>query len=162
LYAHWLTGNLNPRQQAILHGVLLVASLAVLPVIPSETWKPTGSDNPTWRILGLLGATIGLPYLVLSTTSPLLQAWHARTRPSASTYRLFALSNLASMLALASYPAVLEPRLGTRLQAQLWSVAYAVYALLAGWCAARSVRRAAAAALVPEIAVEEAPVPRPD
>ena len=84
-------------------------SLAVLPIVPGAHWKPTGAENPSWLILGLLAATIGLPYFLLSTTSPLVQAWFARARPGASPYRLFALSNLASMLALLGYPFLLEP-----------------------------------------------------
>ena len=73
----------------------------MLPIVPSAQWKPLGPENPAWLILGLLGATIGLPYFLLSTTSPLVQAWFARSFPGRSPYRLFALSNLASMLALA-------------------------------------------------------------
>ena len=76
----------------------------LLPIIPDAHWKPAGGENPTWLILGLLGATIGLPYFLLSTTSPLVQAWFARRFPARSPYRLFALSNLASLLALIGYP----------------------------------------------------------
>ena len=67
---------------------------------------------------GLLGATIGLPYFLLSTTSPLVQVWYARASPGASPYRLFALSNLASMLALVGYPFLFEPFAPTRTQAR--------------------------------------------
>ena len=94
-----------------------VASVALLPIVPGAHWKPTGAENPSWLILGLLAATIGLPYFLLSTTSPLVQAWFARARPGASPYRLFALSNLASMLALVGYPFLLEPWAPTRAQA---------------------------------------------
>ncbi len=118
---------------------LLVLSLAVLPIIPGAFWKPTGQENPIWLILGLLAATIGLPYFVLSTTSPLIQAWFARTFPGRSPYRLFALSNLASMLALLGYPFLLEPWIATRTQAWGWSAGYA--ALCRTVCAGGAKRR---------------------
>jgi hypothetical protein len=84
----------------------------------------------------MLVLTIGLPYFLLSTTSPLIQAWFARARPGVSPYRLFALSNLASMLALVGYPILLEPWAPTRVQALGWSAAYALFVGLcaaAGW-----------------------------
>src|SRR5712672_277185 len=79
LYAHCLIRYLKPKQQLAFHGSLLAASLATLPIIPSAIWKPSGGDDPTSRILLLLGATVGLPYTLLSATSPLLQAWYLRT-----------------------------------------------------------------------------------
>jgi SAM-dependent methyltransferase len=140
-YADFSVRRLTPRAQARLHMVLLVLSLAVLPIIPGAFWKPTGLESPIWMILGLLSATIGLPYFVLSTTSPLIQAWFARTFPGRSPYRLFALSNLASMLALLGYPFLLEPWIATRMQAWGWSAGYAAFVGL-GVLAARKGRRA--------------------
>ncbi len=105
-----------------------------------------GDENPSWLILGMLAATIGLPYFLLSTTSPLVQVWFARARPGASPYRLFALSNLASMLALVGYPFLLEPWAPTRTQAIGWSLAYALFVVLcaaAGWMSLREAARAA-------------------
>jgi len=139
-YADFSVRRLAPRAQVRLHLVLLVASLAVLPIIPGAFWKPTGQESPIWLILGLLAITIGLPYLVLSTTSPLIQAWFARSHPARSPYRLFALSNLASMLALLGYPFLLEPWVATRLQAWGWSVGYVVFVLLSGFAARSSLR----------------------
>ena len=136
LYADTVVRRLEPRAQVKLHVVLLLLSLAILPIVPSSGWKPTGAENPSWLILGLLAATIGAPYFLLSTTSPLVQAWLARARPAASPYRLFALSNLASMLALAGYPFLLEPWSPTRTQAIGWSLGYALFVGLcaaAGW-----------------------------
>ena len=75
MYAHGVIKKLDGRRQAYLHIGLLLLSLALLPIIPNVAWKPTGDENPTWRILGLLTTTIGLPYFLLSTTSPLLQAY---------------------------------------------------------------------------------------
>ncbi len=140
-YSDVAVHRLAPRTQVRLHIALLVVSLAVLPIVPSPEWKPLGDENPLWRILGLLAATIGLPYFLLSTTSPLVQAWFARARPGASPYRLFALSNLASMLALVGYPFLLEPWAPTRTQAIGWSLGYALFVGLcaaAGWTSVKS------------------------
>ena len=96
LYSHWTIRYLRPRTQTILHTVLLAASLFMLPAIPNVAWKPTGGEDPTLRILGLLGATIGLPYFLLSTTGPLIQAWFVRERFKAGRDRLPALFALES------------------------------------------------------------------
>lgn len=103
LYAHWLGTRLPPRRQATIHIALLALSLLALPIAANARWKPVTGDHPSLRILGLLAVTIGLPYFVLSTTSSLLQAWYARTH-GAIPYRLFALSNAASLIALVTYP----------------------------------------------------------
>ena len=116
--------------------VLLCLSLALLPLIPEASWKPDGAGNPVWRILGLRSVTIGLPYFLLSTTNPLLQAWFLRAYPQRSPYRLFALSNLASMLALFGYPLAIEPWASTSAQARTWSLVYVAFVVLcaaAGW-----------------------------
>ena len=139
-YAHWLNGRHGGRIQASVHTALLAVSLAALPIIPKPAWKPAGDENPSWLLLGLLAATVGLPYFLLSTTSPLLQAWFARSRKGATPYRLFALSNLASMVALLSYPPLVEPNLPTHMQAQVWSLAYICFAVLCAvlaWSGAR-------------------------
>jgi hypothetical protein len=131
---------LTPRRQAIVHTGLLLASLASLPIALAAHWKPDGSANPSLRILELLAVSIGMPYFLLATTSPLAQTWLARARPHVNPYRLFALSNLASMLALLGYPLLLEPRSATHQQAAGWSVAYAVFATLcitAAWASVR-------------------------
>jgi SAM-dependent methyltransferase len=135
-YSDLVVRRLAPRVQIRLHTALLLLSLVVLPIVPALHWKPTGAENPSWLILGMLATTIGLPYFLLSTTSPLVQAWFAMARPGASPYRLFALSNLASMLALVGYPFLLEPWSPTRWQALGWSASYALFAGLcavAGW-----------------------------
>ena len=129
LYAHCLIRYLSPEQQFWAHATLLILSLATLPIIPSAIWKPSGGGDPTLRILLLLGATVGLPYTLLSATSPLLQAWYLRTHAGAIPYRLFALSNFGSMLALLSYPFVVEPRMALSRQAFVWSFAYASFAV---------------------------------
>jgi spermidine synthase len=141
-YADLTTRRLTTKRQVALHVGLLVVSLLVLPITPSGAWKPQGDENPSWRILGLLAVTIGLPYLLLSTTSPLLQAWFTRRFHHAAPYRLFALSNLASLLALLAYPVLIEPWVSTATQSMTWSVLYALFALLCGYAAISSGRGA--------------------
>ncbi len=138
LYAHCIIRYLKPKQQFWTHASLLILSLATLPIVPSAMWKPSGGDDPTLRILLLLGATVGLPYALLSATSPLLQAWYLRTHEGSIPYRLFALSNFGSMLALLSYPFVIEPRMALSRQALVWSIGYACFALLCIFAAWRS------------------------
>src|ERR1700719_181106 len=135
LYAHWSIRYLRPKVQTMAHLALLAASVLMLPAIPSAGWKPAGGEDPTLRIFRLLGATIGLPYFLLSTTGPLVQAWFVRERASPGTtpYRLYALSNLGSMLALLSYPVLVEPYLATQTQGYGWSAGYLVFVLLCGF-----------------------------
>jgi SAM-dependent methyltransferase len=107
-------------------------------------------------IVIVLGATIGLPYLLLAATSPLLQAWYLRTKSAAVPYRLFALSNFGSMLALLSYPAVIEPRLRLSQQAIAWSVGYVAFALVCTLAAWKSQKGAGASTVT---AAEGVPAP---
>jgi len=129
-YAHISIRFMNPRVQMLVHVALLLGSCALLPILPSPTWRPTQVGDPTARILLLLTMTIGLPYFLLSSTSPLLQAWYVRQTGSGIPYRLFALSNFGSMLALVSFPFLVEPRLAARQEAYAWSGGYVVFALL--------------------------------
>ena len=130
-YADWTT-RLGSRRQAYLHVALLAASLACLPIIASSSWKPQGNEEPVLRILLLLVATIGLPYFLLSTTTPLLQAWYWRRLQSAVPYRLFALSNFASLLALLGFPLLFEPAFDLKQLGWSWSFVYAGFAVLCG------------------------------
>jgi hypothetical protein len=134
-YAHGLTSWLKPKGQVLVHAVFIVAALFTLPISPAETWKPDAAGDPAWRILGLLLTTLGLPYLVLSATGPLMQAWFHRVHPHTSPYRLYALSNFGSLLALLSYPVVIEPALARRPQALWWSWGVGVFAVGAAFCA---------------------------
>ncbi len=138
LYAHWLHQKVTARRQAIVHCAVLLASLSALPIIPGTAWRMASVGHPSLRILELLGATVGLPYFLLSSTSPLLQAWYAGNHRDGLPYRLFALSNFASMLALLSYPLLIEPNLSTRVQAWTWSGAYICFAALCGVTAWRA------------------------
>jgi hypothetical protein len=138
-YADALARRFTPRAQALVHTVLLVASLAFLPILAAESWKPAPDTEPAPRILLLLLTTIGLPYFLLSTTGPLVQAWFARSFPSATVYRLFALSNLASLVALIAYPPLIEPAITLQAQSYAWSGVYVAFALLcvaSAWLAA--------------------------
>ncbi len=139
-YADAVARKLAARTQAAVHTLLLGASLAFLPILASEAWKPVADTEPTGRILLLLAMTIGLPYFLLSTTGPLVQAWFARSYPSATVYRLFALSNLASLAALIAYPPLIEPAISLQGQSYAWSAAYVLFAALcagSAWLAAR-------------------------
>jgi hypothetical protein len=137
LYSHWVVSALSPRRQSLVHIALLLASLLLLPIAPSEAWQPTGAENPTLRILGLLAVSIGLPYFVLSTTGPLIQAWFAREGAGRVPYRLFALSNFGSLLALLAYPVAFEPFLPTRWQSWAWSGLFATFVIACGLLAWR-------------------------
>ena len=135
-----LTTRLGPRRQAMLHVTLLVFSLACLPILASTGWKPLGNEDPVGRILLLLAATIGLPYFLLSTTTPLLQAWYWRRFQTAVPYRLFALSNFASLLALIGFPVLLEPYFTLPQLGWTWSGLFACLVVLCGVTAWRSMQ----------------------
>jgi hypothetical protein len=134
-YAHFTSRWLKPRAQVIVHLVLLAAALALLPITPGDHWKPGGGGNPTLQILTLLAASIGLPYLVLSATGPLMQRWFSRTNPGVSPYRLYALSNVGSLLALVTYPVYFETHFTRKTQALLWAGGLVTYALCCALCA---------------------------
>src|SRR5271167_4649998 len=136
-YAHWLSEQSGRRQTAV-HLALLAFSLLSLPILPSVWWKPGGPGDPLLRILGLLAATVGLPYFLLSSTSPLLQSWYSRSNGGAMPYRFFALSNAGSMLGLLTYPVLIEPYLTNRQQAWMWSISYLVFVVLCSAVALRS------------------------
>jgi spermidine synthase len=144
LYTHWVMRLLSPSRQSFLHIALLLLCLLFLPISLLESLKPQGSEDPTWLILYLLGLTIGLPYMVLSTTGPLVQAWFAKERSDVVPYRLFALSNLGSMLALLAYPLVIESALPTRMQSWMWSAFFVVFVLCCVYLSRRSLALAGA------------------
>jgi len=159
LYVHWLHETLAPRRQTVVHVVLLLLSLATLPVAADPSWKDAAQAHPTLNVLGVLATAVGLPYLLLSTTGPLMQAWYARAFSGVMPYRLYALSNLASMLALLSYPVLVEPFLELAGQSWMWSAGYALFVIACGATAWWSWR-----ALSPEretLAPAGAEAPRP-
>lgn len=151
VYAHISASKLRPRTQVVVHVVLLALACCALPITPSAQWKPTSGDDPIGRILLLLLATVGAPYFVLSATGPLMQQWFAHTEPAKSPYRLYALSNAGSLLALLGYPFLFERYLSRHEQATFWSIGLGVFALFCGWCGLRVWRCAAATGLSPSL-----------
>ena len=137
VYAHWLGSRPSARLQAWLHLGLLGASLAFLPIRPNALWKPAASADPSGRILLLLAVTIGAPYFLLSATAPLLQRWLTVSEPGKQPWRLYALSNFGSFVALLSYPFAVEPFLRLNMQVWTWSALYVAFAILCGWTAWR-------------------------
>ena len=128
-YAHALNRFLVLRSQIVLHcGLLLLASLT-LPITPSSSWKPMGDESPTAMIMLLLACKVGAPYFLLSSTGPLLQSWLGQSKIIDQPYRLYSLSNVGSMLALLSFPFVIEPAFSSSQQSSIWSVAFVVFAI---------------------------------
>lgn len=135
-YSHFLISSRNLKRQTIIHVAILAIAALTLPIMPAASWKPLDGTQPTIRILLLLAANVGLPYFILSSTGPLVQAWYARFYTDQSPYRLYALSNIGSLGALLTYPFFVEPALTTSAQGWLWSGGFAVYAIL---CAALAI-----------------------
>jgi len=142
-YSHLIATRLAPRRQVIVHiaivsaCVLLMGALALIwqsPITPGVNWKPLNPDFPITRIFALLLVSIGLPFFILSTTGPLLQTWFARSHQGTSPYRLYALSNVGSLLALVTYPFVVEPELTLKAQAIVWSLLFVAFAIGVGLC----------------------------
>ena len=123
-YAHLISKYLSPRKQIGTHLLLLGLSLFLMPIIPDAANKPTDANSPVLGIIMLLLTTVGLPYILISSTAPLLQKWFENTYPLKSPYRLYALSNLGSLLGLLTYPFLIEPNLGLNTQAIVWSIGY--------------------------------------
>ncbi|WP_300450851.1 fused MFS/spermidine synthase [Accumulibacter sp.] len=161
LYVHLLNEWFSPRRQNLVHAGLLLLSLATLPVVAQPGWPGSSIDNPTWSVLAVLAVAVGAPYLLLSTTGPLMQAWYARAFSSAMPYRLYALSNLASMLALLSYPVFVEPYFAVHEQAIGWSVAYVVFVGVCLASAWQSWRRSANESEAATVSAEATPAPAP-
>lgn len=136
-YAHFSTRLLGERRQAMLHVALLFLPLLALPIGIPAGWTPPTASNPIPWLLTLLLVGVGLPFFVVSTSSPLLQRWFARTghRAAADPYFLYAASNLGSMLALASYPLLFEPHLRLHSQSWIWTIGYGLLVVLTTCCA---------------------------
>ena len=139
-YADVITRWLSIKRQAMLHTALLIVAAFMMPIIVAGHWKPTGDEEPISRILLLLAATIGLPYFLLSTTTPLVGAWYWRRHRSSAPYRLFALSNFASLLALLGFPFLMEPWVGNQQIAIAWSALFGVFVVLCTIIAWQTVR----------------------
>ena len=132
-YAHILSKFFDSKKQVIIHFTILIISLLLMPITPSESLKPDSVSSPIWDIIILLGSTVGFPYVMVSSTGPLLQHWFSKKFTDKSPYRLYALSNLGSLLGLLSYPFLFEPNFGLYSQTIGWSIGYGVFILFCGW-----------------------------
>lgn len=137
LYAHGLSTTQRPHRQVLIHAGGLLISLIALPVGLPENAAPPTDSNPTGWLLWTLFLSIGLPFFVVSTTAPLMQKWFAGVghHTSHDPYYLYAASNAGSLIALLSYPFLLEPHIGLVEQKQYWSVGYVLLGLLVAGCA---------------------------
>jgi spermidine synthase len=136
-YAHLLTRSVRPGRQVWVHGAVAALALGFLPIGVAAGWTPPRDHSPVFWLVGLLAASLGLPFFVLAASAPLLQTWFARTghRLGADPYFLYAASNLGSLLALAAFPALLEPSLTLGQQSLAWALLYGLLLLLLGACA---------------------------
>lgn len=161
LYAH-LMSRLPMRWQGTLHVLLLVAAMATLPIAPGTDWKPTTTEWPTLRIVALLTACVGLPYFLLSATGPLIQSWHGKTHAGRSPYRLYSLSNVGSLLALLAYPLAFERMLSKTAQSDVWSVSFALFAVVCSGCAVLAWHTSAEPAADQAGSLDETSAAKPD
>lgn len=134
LYAHLLRRSFSPRTAWLIHLVMLAIAVSLASVAPPDSLKPSGEENLTLAIVKTLALTIGLPFFALSTTGPLIQAWQSTTHQDQSPYRLYALSNVGSMLALISYPFLVERFFPLAQQATGWTVGFFLFAVSCCWC----------------------------
>lgn len=138
-YAHLLASVFREKRlyQFVIHlGLVACAALFFSPITPAESLKPSGDEiSSIWGIVKLLATTVGLPYLAISASGPLLQHWFSGACPGRSPYRLYAVSNIGSLLGLLSYPFLFEPALGLKHQTIWWSAGFVIYGILALVCA---------------------------
>lgn len=132
-YAHLITRYCPLHLQLYIHCFLIVCAIVCLPIIPSDSLKPGANGQPFFQIVWLLTRTLGIPYLLLCTTGPLMQSWFARTHPAHSPYRLYALSNVGSLSALMSFPFVIEPYTTRIYQSLFWSCGLFLFGILSLW-----------------------------
>ena len=156
-YAHLLSKYLDHSRQAKLHISALALSVFLLPIAPDASWKPLGAESPAREIIFVLIVHVGVPFALLAATGPLLSRWFSHGFPERAPYRLYALSNAGSLLALLSYPFLIEPFLALPLQASLWSVGYGAFILLCSNCALQYGRLPGPALVAANSAAENAP-----
>ena len=131
-YSHAISGRVSLRAQWILHSGLLLIAVLFLPIVPCENFKPTSGDMPTYKVLTLLTAVVGVPFFILSATAPLIQKWYSNTI-GGQPYRLYAVSNAGSLLALISYPLLIEQYATRAVQANYWAILFLVFVALMVW-----------------------------
>jgi len=148
-FAHGIAVGLTVRQQGFVLLSLLGISLCIFattsvlwssPITPFTSWNIAAEGDPTWTIVKLLLLAIGLPFFILSTTSPLTLHWMAKSSSGNTPYRLYALSSVGSLLGLVSYPFLVEPNLRLHTQSWFWTAAYAIYAVAYATCALQMTR----------------------
>jgi len=148
-YAYWLIGR--ARKQNVIHVALIaVAALVMIflstvwnsPITPDPSWKPADVGAPIFDIFKLLFVLVGLPYFILASNGPLMQAWFSRIFPERSYARLYSISNVGSLLGLLAYPVLIEPNLTLRFQGWMWSIGFVVFGLLTVWVAIQNGRAA--------------------
>ncbi len=140
-YAFAVSQPLSLRRQVEVQIAVVALSLLLLPITPSESWKPQDAGDPTWRIVALLAACVGGPYVVLATTTPLLSRWLGRRHPALDPARLFAASNLGSFLGLLTFPFAFERFISSEAQTRWWSWGYLLYGTLLAACGAVTMAR---------------------
>jgi len=135
-YAYWLIERVKPRRQFIVHISLIAFAFLILvmlsiiwesPVTPDPGWKPENARSPVFDIFKLLVISVGLPYFILAANGPLMQAWFSRMFPERTYARLYALSNLGSLLGLLAYPVLIEPSLPLRWQGWAWALGFFLF-----------------------------------
>lgn len=129
-WSHLSIRFFSPRRQVLSQILLLAVAAVTLSVSPADWLKPSGTDNPVLKILIICTVCVGLPYFLLSTTGPLLQAWFTRQTGGQAPWRFYALGNAGSLLALICFPLVLEPHFTRALLARAWSAGFLIYAIL--------------------------------
>ena len=137
LYAHASVRWLGHRTQIALHLLLALAPFAVLPLAIPAGWKPPTATSPVLWVLGMLAVSVGLPFFLLSSNTPVLQRWFAQSGHSAAhdPYFLYAASNAGSLVGLLGYPLLLEPLLKLSAQSHLWSYGYGLFVAITALCA---------------------------
>lgn len=140
-YAH-LTSSLSTKHRAALHLAIIAASLLWFPILPDGGTSADPASSPALSILVFLGGAVAGPYIVLASTSPLLQSWMVREEPGRVPYRFYALSNAGSLAGLFAYPLLVEPWLDMQRQALVWTMGYGIYLIVMSALAIRSARLA--------------------
>ena len=141
-YAHAIVGHFGIRKQVIIHSIVLCVTLIWLPITPPDFLKPNEVAMPILQVLLVLLVSVGGPFVLVSSTAPLLQSWFSRAYPGHSPYRLYSLSNAGSLLGLFAYPFVIERTLQLQHQTWSWSAGYLLFVVLCsvtGWRVAREV-----------------------
>lgn len=148
-YAYWLIGRVKKQSQVhiplfmlAVFAMIFLSSVWASPITPDPSWKPEDVSAPILDIFKLLVVSVGLPYFILASNGPLMQAWFSRIHVDKSYARLYAISNVGSLLGLLTYPVLIEPNLALRSQGWMWSIGFVIFGLQAVWIAIQNGRAA--------------------